>query len=126
MPMETFFLILLLTAAVVAVRMLARAAAIRRAADFSVPANAAPIADGTQGRLGAWLHQAGYRAPSAGVRFIAATAASGGLGLLIGLAMDRFGVIAAMVEALAGIPGAAGEVLGYVAILSPYLLFILL
>ena len=52
MPMETLFLILLLAAAVVAVRMLARAAAIRRAADFSVAANAAPIADGTQGRLG--------------------------------------------------------------------------
>jgi hypothetical protein len=60
--MEIVLLVLLLIAASVAVRFLSRAAAIRRAGELIATPETAPVTDGTQGRLAAWLYRAGYRA----------------------------------------------------------------
>ena len=123
--MEIVLLVLLLIAAAVAVRFLSRAAAVRRAADLVAAPDTGPVTDETQGRLAAWLYRAGYRAPSAAPKFLAATAGGAALALLLGVVLDRFGVIAGMVESLTAIPGAVGESLGYVAQATPYILFVL-
>jgi tight adherence protein C len=122
--MEIVFLVLLLTAATLAVRFLSRAAAVRRAAELV--AETGPVTAEAQGRLAAWLYRAGYRASTAPAKFLAMTAGGAALGLLLGYALKRLGVISAMVEALAGIPGAVGETLGYVAQMAPYILFVIL
>lgn len=124
--MEIVLLVLLLLAASLVVRFLSRAAAIRRAGELIATPDKGPITDGSQGRLSAWLYRAGYRAPSAAAKFLAATAGGAALGLLLGFALTRLGVIAGMVDALAGIPGAVGETLGYVAEVTPYILFVIL
>jgi tight adherence protein C len=124
--MEIVLLVLLLLAASLAVRFLSRAAAIRRVGELIATPDTGPVNDGSQGRLAAWLYRAGYRAPSAAAKFLAATAGGAALGLLLGFALTRLGVIAGMVNALAGIPGAVGETLGYVAEVTPYILFVML
>jgi tight adherence protein C len=124
LSMELVLLTLLMIAATVAVRTLARRTAIRRAAGLiAIPDHSNPINDENQGRLARWLHRAGYRAPAASAQFVLATAGCSTAGLLIGLALDRLGVIGEMVTALAAVPGSVGEVLGYIALASPYILF---
>jgi tight adherence protein C len=76
--------------------------------------------------LGWWLSKAGYRGPSAVTRFLAATAASTALGLLCVFLMNRLGIVGSMVEALAGIPGGAGDLLAFVATVGPYIVLIIL
>jgi tight adherence protein C len=124
--MEIVLLVLLLIAASVAVRFLARAAAIRRAGELIATLDTGPVTNETQGRLATWLYRAGYRAPSAAAKFLAATAGGATLGLVLGLALTRTGVIGGMVDVLAGIPGAVGETLGFVAQVTPYILFVML
>jgi tight adherence protein C len=123
--MEIVLLVLLLIAATLAIRFLSRATAVRRAAELVATPEAGPVTDETQGRLAAWRYRAGYRAPSSAAKFLAATAGGAALGLLLGWALTRLGVIAAMVDALAGIPGAVGETLGYIAQIAPYILFVI-
>lgn len=65
-------------------------------------------------------------APSAASKFLAATAGGAALGLLLGYALTRLGIVAGMMDAVAGIPGAVGETLGYVAQVTPYILFVIL
>jgi len=123
--MEILLLVLLLIAASMSIRFLARAAAIRRAAELVAVPDTGPLADETQGRIARWLYRAGYRTPTAAARFLAATAGTSALGLLFGYILGRLGMIAAMVDALAQIPGAAGETLCYVAEAAPYILFVI-
>jgi tight adherence protein C len=124
--MEIVLLIVLLLAAALAVRLLSRAAAVRRAAELVDVPDSGPLVDESEGRLTRWLYRAGYRDPAALAKFLAATAATSAIGLLAGLLMTRLGVIAAMVESLHAIPGTVGDVFGYVARIAPYILFLIL
>jgi tight adherence protein C len=76
-------------------------------------------------RLAGWLENAGYRSPSAVTAFLGATAGAAALGLVVVVALHRFKIVDAMVEALSVVPGGVGDALGMVASGASYIIFVI-
>jgi tight adherence protein C len=74
------------------------------------------------GRLARWLYRAGFRAPSAPLLFIGATASGLGLGVVGAAAASRFGLVDLMARGFAYIPGGLGEGLAAIAEAAPWIL----
>ena len=77
-------------------------------------------------RLAQWLSRAGFRSPSASSIYLATTAAGLAAGLAAVLLLNRFQLVAAMIETLAAIPGGVGDALAVVALGAPYIIVIIL
>jgi tight adherence protein C len=72
--------------------------------------------------LGRWLARAGYRQPSAQKVFLAATAASALVGLVVSQIYRRV-LLRALLTAVANVPGNAGDLLVLVLVAGPWILF---
>ncbi len=118
------FFLMIVVAAVLAVRLYLRAVVLRRTAHLVERAETEDFRaedGGLEDRwLVGWLASAGYRHPSARFIFITATAGIAALGLILILLLNRFAIIDTMVEALSEIPGGMGDVLASVASTAPY------
>lgn len=74
------------------------------------------------GRLARWLYLAGFRASSAPLLFIGATASCLGMGAVGATAASRFGLVDLMAQGFAYIPGGLGEGLASIAEAAPWIL----
>jgi len=79
-----------------------------------------------RGFLRRWLALAGYRSPSAPLSFILATAAAIGLGGATLAAFYWLGVDRVIVDRVAGTPGGVGDIFLPIAIIAPWIVFIIL
>ena len=76
-----------------------------------------------EGRLARWLSLAGYRAQNAAALFVAVTAGSVGVGIVVGV-FYRARLLGPLVEMVASVPGSAGDFLGAILRSGPWILFL--
>ena len=74
--------------------------------------------------LARWLASAGYRRPEAQTFFIAATIACAGLGVVVSQIYRVF-LLQALLDAIVGVPGSAGDLLALVLQGGPWILFVI-
>ncbi len=79
---------------------------------------------GREGALARWLAGAGYRRPSAQTIFIAATAGAVVSGVVLSQ-MYRLILLRTLVNAIANVPGSAGEILALALEGGPWILFVI-
>ena len=125
--MNLFLLALILVAVMAVLRLTWGAAARRRSARLVEAAVqtetfARVSRDREERWLVKWLSRAGFRDPSAPAIFLGATLGLTAFGLLTIFLMNRLGVVNAMVQAVAVIPGSAGDLLAFVAKAGPYII----
>jgi pilus assembly protein TadC len=73
--------------------------------------------------LARWLSRAGYRGPNAPALFVAATAGSAGVGLVVGQ-IYRLTLLRPLVEMIVNAPGSTGDVLAAILQGGPWILFL--
>jgi len=126
-----FILLLLAATAAVAGARVFRAMLRRRSVslvDASVDTEAPDIlGDEPAGasRVARWLSLAGYRRPSAASSFIAAQVGAIIAAALLALLLNRVGAVEWMVRWLGNIPGGVGETFQAIAILAPWIVFLI-
>jgi len=124
--MQLVLILLILAAAVLAVRLLTTGFTRRRAMrrmDAEIDERAGD-ARGDAGWLTKWLSNAGYRDPAATALFLAATAGGLALGLLTVWLLNRNQMLLWMDQALNGLPGGIGDAFQLVVTAAPWIILL--
>jgi len=124
--MQLILILLILAAAILAVRLLTTGFTRRRAMrrmDAEIDERAG-AARGDAGWLTIWLSNAGYRDPAAAALFLAATAGGLALGLLTVWLLNRNQMLLWMDQALNGLPGGIGDAFQLVVTAAPWIILL--